>query len=139
MKPTALAAHLSIPALLTIGSFIAASRYEPVTIGMITSLVLGGYLFYAAPHLLWALIAALAQFSKLLWHSGLVAASIALAAITLLSIFGGRDSSGLPMQWLLYWPLAVILQVAFAVVCAVYRWSHRATVSNPSSSGREGA
>jgi hypothetical protein len=87
---------------------------------MFAAVVLGGYLFYAAPHLLWVLIAALGKFSNSLWHAGLIAASIAMVAIAALWLAPG-DPSGLPMQWLAYWPLAIILQGALAGFTALYR------------------
>ena len=87
---------------------------------MFAAYVLGGYLFYAAPHLLWAVIAALAKFSGAVWHAGFVASSIALAAIASLWL-GPRDPSGLPLQWMLYWPLAVVLLLVIAGGTAIYR------------------
>jgi hypothetical protein len=120
MKRTTVAAYLGIPALLTFGTFVVALRREPFGLEMFAAVVLQGYLFYAAPHLLWVLVAALVGFSNALWHAGLIAASIAMVAIAALWL-GPGDPSGLPMQWLLYWPLAVVLQVATAGLTALYR------------------
>ena len=86
---------------------------------MFSAYVLGGYLFYAAPHLLWAVVATLAKFSSAVWHAGFIASSVALAAISILWLLP-RDPSGLPMQWLLYWPLAIILQFVVAGCTAIY-------------------
>jgi hypothetical protein len=119
MKRTSLAAHLSIPALVTLGAFATALRREPFGGEMFASYVLGGYLFYAAPHLLWAVIAALAKFSGAVWHAGFVASTIALAAIASLWL-GPRDPSGLPLQWMLYWPLAIVLQLVIVGGTAIY-------------------
>src|SRR5206468_2132312 len=93
---------------------------EPFGLEMFAPFVLGGYLFYAAPHLLWVVVAALARFSNALWHAGLGAASMAMVAIAVLWFFPG-DRSGLPLQWLLYWPLAVVLQIVLAGLTAIYR------------------
>jgi hypothetical protein len=87
---------------------------------MLAAVVLGGYFFYAAPHLLWVFIGAAVRFSNAIWHAGLIAASLALAAIAALWL-GPGDPSGLPMQWLVYWPLAVVLQIVSAALTALYR------------------
>jgi len=120
MKRAAVAAYLGIPALLTLGIFVVALRREAFSLEMFAAAVVDGYFFYAAPHLLWISIAWLVKFSKALWHAGLIAASVALGAIAALWLTPG-DPSGLPMQWLLYWPLALILQVVFAALTAFYR------------------
>jgi len=90
---------------------------------MLVAYVLGGYLFYAAPYLLWAVVAGLASFSNAVWHAGFIASSIALAAIAMLWLSPG-DPSGLPIQWMLYWPLAIVLQVLAAAFTAVYKRAH---------------
>jgi hypothetical protein len=128
MKRTSLVAYLCIPALVTIGTFAVALGREPLGMEMFMAYVIKGYLFYAAPHLLWAVIAALAKFSNTVFHAGFIASSIALAAIASLWLFPG-DSSGLPMQWLLYWPLAIALQFGIAGLTALYR---RTKTPNPS-------
>jgi hypothetical protein len=137
MKRTTVAAYLGIPALLTFGTFVVALRREPFGLEMFAAVVLQGYLFYAAPHLLWVLVAALVGFSNALWHAGLIAASIAMVAIAALWL-GPGDPSGLPMQWLLYWPLAVALQVATAGLTALYR-RFRAPNSGMQPTPRSGA
>ena len=96
---------------------------------MFAAYVLGGGLFYAAPHLLWVAVAALAKFSGAVWHAGLIASSVALAAIASLWL-GPQDPSGLPLQWMLYWPMAAVLQVLIGGGTAIY---HRAKKTpNPS-------
>jgi hypothetical protein len=120
MKRSTAAAYLAIPGLLTLGIFFfVALRREPVSLEMFAATVLYAYFFYAAPYLLWVFIAALARFSNGLWHAGLIAASMALAAIAAMWL-GPQDPSGLPMQWLLYWPLALVLQVVSAGVVVLY-------------------
>lgn len=129
MKRASLAVHLSIPALVTLGTFAVALRRDPFGREMFTTYVLGGYLFYAAPHLLWAIVAAISKFSGAVWHAGFVASSIALGAVASLWL-GPRDPSGLPIQWMLYWPLAVVLQLVIAGGTAVFRRAHK--TPNPS-------
>jgi hypothetical protein len=129
MKPASLVAQLSIPAVVTLGTFAVALGREPIGVEMFSAYVLCGYLFYAAPHLLWAVVAALAKFSGAVWHAGFIASSVALAAIAGLWLVPG-DPSGLPIQWMLYWPLAIVLQLVIAGSTAIY---HRAkTTPSPS-------
>ena len=120
MRRRAVIAYLSVPALLTLGTFVVALQREPLGLQMFAAVVIGGYFFYAAPHLLWVALAALAKFPNAVWHAGLIAASIALLAIAAFWFFPG-DPSGLPMQWFLYWPLAVVLQLVLAGLTALYR------------------
>lgn len=132
MKRRLLVAHLSIPAVVTLGAFAVALRREPFGMEMFATYVLGGYFFYAAPHLLWAVVSAIAKFSSAVWNAGFVASSIALAAIASLWL-GPRDPSGLPLQWMLYWPLAVVLQLAIAGGTAIYLRSKRIFSTHHSS------
>jgi hypothetical protein len=129
MKRAALIGHLCIPVVVTLGAFAVAVRREPFGVEMFSAYVLGGYLFYAAPHLLWAVVAAVAKPSRAVWHAGFFASSIALAAIASLWL-GPQDPSGLPLQWMLYWPLALILLVVFVGGTAIYQRAKK--TPNPS-------
>lgn len=120
MKRITLIGYLCIPALLAVGAFAVALRREPLGIEMFTAYVLGGYLFYAAPQLLWVVVAALGRFSNAVWHAGFIASSAALRIIAILWLFPS-DPSGLPIQWLLYWPLAIVLQIVLASAVGLYR------------------
>jgi len=119
MMRTTLLGYLSAPALLAVGIFVSALGREPFGIEMFLAYIVSGFLFYAAPLLLWAIVATLGKFSRIVWHSGFVASCLALVVLAVFSLFF-RDPSGLPMQWLLYWPLAIILQIIFAGSCALY-------------------
>jgi cation transport ATPase len=129
MTRAALIGHISIPALVTLGAFAVAVRREPFGMEMFSAYVLGGYLFYAAPHLLWAVAAAVAKASRAVWHAGFIASSIALAAVASLWL-GPQDPSGLPLQWMLYWPLALILLFVFVGGTAIYQRAKK--TPNPS-------
>ena len=122
MKRSTLVSYFFVPLLLVLINFATALVREPVGLEVVVAL-LGGFLFYAAPYLLWAVIAAIGRFSNAAWHAGLLAASVALVAIAVLSLFV-RDPSGLPLQWLSYWPLAVMLQFVSAGGTALYRRIH---------------
>jgi len=128
MKRSSLVAYLCIPALVTIGAFTVALGREPLGMEMLVGYVLGGYMSYAAPYLMWATIAGLGKFSNAVFHAGFIASTIALAAIAILWLFPG-DPSGLPLQWILYWPLAAALQFGIAGLTALYG---RAKAPNPS-------
>ena len=120
MRRSVVIAHLCVPAALTLGVFsFGVLRREQFGLEMFVAYVLGGYLFYAAPHLLWTVIAALGRFSKPVLHAGYFASSISLGAIALLWLFP-QDPSGLPIQWMLYWPLAIGLQILLAGLTAIY-------------------
>lgn len=119
MKQSALIGHLSIPAVVTFGVFAVAVRRQPFGVEMFSAYVFSGYLFYAAPHLLWAVVAAVTRPSRAVWHAGFIASSIALAAIASLWL-GPQDRSGLPLQWMLYWPLAIVLQLVIVGGTAIY-------------------
>jgi len=119
MSRTLLLGYLSIPAVVTFGAFYVALGREPFGWEMFSAYVLGGYLFYASPHLLWAVFAAIAKISRAVWHAGFIASSVALAAVSSFWL-GPRDPSGLPLQWMLYWPLAILLQIVIAGGTAIY-------------------
>ncbi len=127
MKARVVVAHLCVPALITAGTFAAAVSREPFRSEMFVAYVLWGFLFYAAPHLLWAAIAVVGKFSSPTWHAGFIASSIALLAIAAFWL-GPGDSSGLPIQWMLYWPLALVLMAVVPSVVSLVRKSRQANV-----------
>jgi hypothetical protein len=119
MRQRALAAYFGFPVLIALGGLVSALAHVPFGIGMFMAYVFGGCLFYSAPHLLWAGVTMFVRFSSLVWHAGFIGCSVALAAIAGLSFFA-HDPSGLPLQWMAYWPLAITLQVLLACATAVY-------------------
>ena len=114
-------------ALITAGTFAAAVSREPVRTEMFVAYVLWGFLFYAAPHILWTVIAAVGKFSAPVWHSGYIASSIALVAVAAFWL-GPGDSSGLPIQWMLYWPLAIVLMAVLPSVVSLILKSRQVNV-----------
>jgi hypothetical protein len=120
MKHASFIVHLSIPAFVTLGAFVVATWRESYGMEMFSAYVLDGYLFYAAPYLLWAVVATIAKVSHAVRHAGFIASSIALIAIASLWL-SPQDTSGLPLQWMLYWPLAIVLQIVIAGGIVVYR------------------
>jgi hypothetical protein len=102
--------HMCIP----LGaSFITAAigiSHEPFAFDVVLTFLLSGFMFYTAPYILWAIVAFLGKFSKQLWHAGYTAATVALL-VTSAFWLAPRDASGLPIQWILYWPLALALML----------------------------
>lgn len=114
--------HLSVPLLFALAGLVFALRLEPLTGELLVVHLLWGTLFYAAPHLLWGAVCAAFRPAGLVSHAGFAAASCALLVIGGLSVWGPRDPSGLPYQWLAYWPLAgLLLAVVFVVWCLAKR------------------
>jgi len=118
MKLRTFAAYLCIPALLTVGAYVVARRNDAFDLADFSSYVFAAFFFYAAPYLLWAIIAKFAGYSIAVRHAGFIAATVALLAIAALWLLPG-DRSGLPMQWLLYWPLALVLQITVITILPV--------------------
>jgi hypothetical protein len=115
--------HLVIPALVAVWAVVSALRFEAFSLGMFFGYGVFGFLAYSAPHLLWALVATVSRAPAALCHAGFVAASVALIAILSVSLTGAHDPSGLPLQWVAYWPLAAVLQVLFVGVVAAVRFA----------------
>ena len=115
MRRAHLLLHLAPPALFAAFGFVVALQREHGATEAFVVVLLGGYLFYAAPHLLWAGLCASVRPSLPAWHAGFFLASAVLAFLGAVS-FVSHDPSGLPVQWLLYWPLAGAMLVAVLVV-----------------------
>ena len=88
--------------------------YELLLLGV------GGFLFYAGPFLLWMLICRVFNFPRAYWHTGLSVTTLALLLICSAWLFP-PDPSGLPMQWVLYLPLAFILQTVLVAIFPLLR------------------
>jgi hypothetical protein len=59
------------------------------------------------------------KLSNIIAHAGFIASTVALGVVASLWFFPG-DPSGLPLQWMFYWPLASVLLVVAASGTAVY-------------------
>ncbi len=124
MKRNIVIAHLAIPVLFGIAVFIYATAVRGFNAESVVPVLLWGTLFYSAPHLLWSFITLIAKFSGAVTHAGFIGSSVALALIASLW-FLPPDPSGLPMQWMMYWPLAFILQLSIASAVGIYRRSNQ--------------
>ena len=119
MKLKTIIAHTSIPAIFAAGVFIYALNKESFSLGMLVSVFFGGFLFYAAPYFLWTVIVAIFKTSDVVAHAGFIANTVALVLIASFWFFPS-DPSGLPLQWMLYWPLALLLLIIIAGSTATY-------------------
>ena len=115
MKRAHLLVHLSFPVLFALVGLILSLRREPLTDELVFVHLAWGFLFYAAPHLLWAILSNAVKPALGVWHAGFVASSCALLLVAALSVWGPRDPSGLPYQWFLYWPLSGLLVVVVVI------------------------
>lgn len=103
-----LLAHLLPPFVIAAIGLVLALRTEPLSFGSLAAHLLGAGLFYAAPHIMWAGFVSVVKPKAAFCHTGFLLCSASLVAVGALS-FVGRDPSGLPYQWLVYWPLAGLL------------------------------
>lgn len=129
MKKKALALYIGLPVLFAVAVFVYSLGREEFGIDMFVSYFLMAPLFYSAPQLLWAGIATLVKPSSFVWHAGFIGCTVVLFALAIIPLFA-RDPSGLPLQWMLYWPLTIGLLLLLAFGSAVY---HR--FSRPSFDG----
>ena len=116
--------HLILPALVAGGAFWYGRRVEMSAVDAFVVYGVLGFMYYSAPHLLWAVITILSRAPGAICHAGFIAANLALIAIVLFSLTGARDPSGLPLQWVAYWPGAIFLQALFVAVTAAFRYSN---------------
>ncbi len=115
MKRAHLLVHLSVPLLFSLVALLLSLRREPLTVELVATHLAWGLLFYAAPHLLWVAFCAAVKPKLSVWHAGFASSSCALLLIGALSVWGPHDPSGLPYQWLVYWPLAGLLLAVVVV------------------------
>lgn len=120
MKTKVVISHLSVPTVFAVCVFIYALNREPISLNMLVSVLFGGILFYSAPHVLWAVIVAIGKITNQIAHAGFIASTVAMFLIASAWFFPG-DRSGLPMQWMVYWPLALILQITLAGSIALFK------------------
>ena len=121
MKSRTILLHLSLPAVFSVCVFIYTLDKELFSLEMLVSVLLGGFLFYAAPHLLWAVLVSLIDASNEVAHSGFIASTVSLGIIASLWFIPSQEL-GLSMQWMMYWPLAIFLLIMFAGGTAWHRY-----------------
>ena len=115
MRLRTLLLYFLAPTGMVLWSLVGLMRQKASSFDLV-ALPLQLLVFYPGPYVWWVLLCKLRSLRTRYWHAGLIAASCSLAACLVAPYFG-RDPSGLPYQWLMYWPLAVVLQILFAVGC----------------------
>ena len=115
MKRAHLLLHLSFPVAVALIGFFLSLRRELISVELLFVHMAWGLLFYAAPHILWAIVSNAVKPVLPVWHAGFFASSGALLLTAALSVWGPRDQSGLPYQWLVYWPLSAVLLVVVVI------------------------
>ena len=120
MKKKTIFTYLSIPAALAVGVFVYALYKEPFSVEMMSSVLFGVFLFYASPFIVWAIVVAAAKPSNVVAHSGFIASIISLTLVASFW-FLPPDPSGLPLQWMLYWPLSMILLIVIPGGTVAYK------------------
>ena len=99
--------YIAIPILLAIGVSIFSFLKNESDLFSSLSLFLYGSLFYGAPYFIWAFVHFVAKPSGLIVHAGYIGATVALVYIASPWLLP-PDPSGLPIQWMAYWPFAVV-------------------------------
>lgn len=113
-------AYLMVPVVFSTAVFVCAITYKyEFSLEHMTSILVGGFFFYAAPFILWAFLVLVAKVRKFVIHAGFIGVTVSLLLIASVWL-GPRDPSGLPIQWMMYWPLAGILLVVFAGAATMY-------------------
>ena len=111
--------YITLPIFLAL-SIAAYSMVKEREVSEILIQLLYGGLFYCATFLAFELLHISLKLPKMVAHSGYIAASLSLVAILSLWLLP-PDPSGLPIQWMAYWPLSVILIVIFVGGSFAYR------------------
>lgn len=120
---TGIALHFIPPVGLAAYGFV--SSREPLTFELFAVQLLGNGLFFGAPYLLWLALAIGLRAVGVLWHLGFLLLSALLMAVAVSPIFG-RDPSGLPYHWLVYWPAACVLLAPIALAAFIRGRRHAA-------------
>jgi uncharacterized membrane-anchored protein YitT (DUF2179 family) len=107
-----IASYLTIPlifALLVASYAMLSGRHNQASF---TGLAIYSVLFYGAPYFLLAVLMVVFRAPSKLVHAGFAGISLALLLIASIWLLP-PDESGLPIQWMGYWPLSLIFCFVF--------------------------
>ena len=138
MKTKIFLAYIILPTLFSVAGLVRALNREAPSLEVL-EVFIGSFFFYAAPYLAWLFIVAAFKTTNAVTHSGYISSTISLLLIASFWFFP-PDPSGLPMQWMLYWPLAIILLLIIPGSTAVYirnKAPNKAPQSTPQSGAPE--
>ena len=119
MKFRTIIAYICIPGIFALTVFSYDIYSHSLDFGLLIQALILRFFFYIAPYLLWAGVISLGKFSNFIAHAGFIGATFALLLTASMWFIPG-DPSGLPLQWIVYWPLAVIVELIFAFIAKVY-------------------
>jgi len=123
MEKKGIYAYMAIPIIFTlVVCTFAASRYSGDS-AQLFKIIAGSFFFYSAPYFLWLVVIKIFKASNTLTHAGFIACTASLFLIASIW-FLPPDPSGLPIQWMAYWPLSGALMFIFGGVVFVYKYFH---------------
>ena len=112
--------YLAIPVVFSMFVSGYALSMRGMDIVEFLTLTVYGFLFYTAPFVIFLILHVILKLSGLVIHLGYIAASLSLLVISIFWLLP-PDPSGLPLQWMAYWPLSAILMVSAVGGSFVYR------------------
>ena len=86
-------------------------------------------LFYGAPFFIFSLLILMVKPSTQILHSGFFGISMALLLVSSIWLLP-PDKSGLPIQWMIYWPLSAILGFIFITISFIIHKYKKLAVSD---------
>ncbi|KMT66441.1 hypothetical protein, partial [Catenovulum maritimum] len=111
--------YFSIPILLGICLSILSVLYKSFDFYSFLISIFGGTLFYCTPYIAWLIFTYFIKPANAVVHAGYIGSTLSLVLISSFWLLP-QDPSGLPIQWMAYWPLSGILIMFCAVVTYVY-------------------
>ncbi|MFY8275010.1 hypothetical protein AAEU32_12875 [Pseudoalteromonas sp. SSDWG2] len=111
--------YFAVPILLSVVLAILSVLVRKSDLYSTLIVLVGGAMLYSAPYIVWALFSVLAKPVVKVVHAGYIGATLSLVVISSLWLLP-QDPSGLPVQWMAYWPLSGILITMFALITFVY-------------------
>lgn len=116
--------YLAVPMLLALVLGVYGFVAKGADFKSLLVMVFGGFFFYGVPYLVWVLVHLGFKPTTLIVHSGYIGATFALALISSVWLLPS-DPSGLPLQWMAYWPLALALMlICTGIGAAIARLLH---------------
>ncbi len=112
--------YLALPTAGAAAAFVSSVLGEGFSLEVLATQLFMTWFFFSAPHLLWAGAARALKLHGAGWHAGFIVSSLLLVFVGLSPALG-RDPSGLPYHWLLYWPLSIVGLVAVVAGAAIAR------------------
>ena len=110
--------YLGIPIIFSVCVWVYVIVYRGMSFDSAATGIYG-FLFYAAPFLLWAVVVWFGKTPNSVSHAGFASSVVSLLYVASFWLYPG-DPSGLPIQWAIYWPLTAILAILSFLGIGVY-------------------